>query len=281
MKKSLFISAALIGALVTSCKKEEDPAPTTTGGGTTTPALTYLIYMDSTTSTDVSQNTEVRRFTYNSSKKLIKVEYKYLPSTTYSNFDTLVYNSTGQLVSNENYTIGGSSSPNRSYGLNYNGSAQISTINEGGEDYSTSPSVTYAKVHTLSYTAGKLSGMTSVYTLGANGNSNDTITNIVYSGDNVASVIYNNMAITATTSTTAPNPYYGLGLDPSDFIHLVNKNNMLQAYLTADPTLIMQDATYTYANGRVATIVSNEWDNGVVPNVIKRTTTTYITYKGY
>lgn len=279
MNKKLFLSAALIGALFTSCKKEDDEAPATTT--TTTPTLTYLISMDSTTSSDVSRNTEVRKFTYNSSKRLIKVEYKYLPNTTYSDFDTLIYNSSGQLVSNENYSIGGSSSPNRSYGLNYNGSAQISTINEGGEDYSTSPSVTYAKVHTLSYTAGKLTSMRSEYTLGANGNSNDTITNIVYTGDNIASVIFNNMPITATTSTTAPNPYYGLGVDPSDFVTLANKNNMLQAYLTSDPTLLVQDATYTYANGRVATIVSNEWDNGVVPNVITSSSTTYITYKGY
>ena len=277
MNKKLFLSVVLMGALFTSCKKEDEAAPTTT---TTTPTLTYLIYMDSITSTDLNHTTEVRKFTYNSSKRLIKVEHKYLPSTTYSDYDTLIYTSGGQLVSNANYSIG-NVTPNKTYGLNYNGSAQISTISEGGFDDSNSPATPYAKTHTLAYTAGKLSSMTSVYTLGANGNSNDTITNIVYNGDNVASVIFNNKAITTTTSTTAPNPYYGLGLDPSDFVNLVNKNNMIKAYFTSDPTLILQDDTYIYANGRVATIISNEWDNGVVPNVIKRNIITTITYKGY
>ena len=282
MKKNLFLSAVLIASVITSCKKKDEAAPETPA--TVTPTPTYLIYMDSTTSTDLSS--EVRRFTYNSSKRLIKVEHRQLNAgavpidpSAYYDYDTLVYNGSGQLISNTNYSIGGGPS-NKSYTLNYNGSGQVTTVDESGLDYSTSPATAYVKLHTFTYTSGKISSMTSVYSSGANGNSNDTITNIVY-GDNIVSVIFDNMPITATTSTTAPNPYYGLGMDPSDFVNIINKNNMLQAYLTADPTLLMQDATYTYASGRVATIVSNEWDNGVVPNVITNTRTTAITYKGY
>lgn len=279
MKKSLFISAALIGALFTSCKKEDEETPATTNTPTT-PTTTYLISMDSTTSSDVSQSTRVRKFSYNSNKKLIKVEYKYLPSSTYTNYDTLVYNSTGQLVTINNYSVGNTTTPNKTYGLNYNGSAQISTVDESGLDYSTSPATTYAKVHTYSYTSGKITGMTSVYTLGANGNSNDTITNITYTGNNISTLIYNNNAITATVDLTAPNPYYGLGLDPTEFIDMANKNNILQAYLTADPTMILVNQTHTYANGRLATSTDTEVDDSVTPPVTTISTTT-ITYKAY
>lgn len=271
MKKSLFISAALIGALYTSCKKEDDPAPTTTGGGTTTPALTYLIDKDSSTSSNVSHTTTVRKFTYNSSKRLIKVEYKYVPDLTYSNFDTLIYNSSGQLTSVIN-TVNGTS-----FGISYNGSAQITTVMEDGYDNSTSPSTLYTRVHTFTYTAGKITGMMSEYTSGANGNSNDTITNIVYSGNNIASLIYNNTPVTAETSTTAANPYYGLAFDPSDFINMINQNNLTKAYMTSDPTQILAQASYTYANGRVATVTENNKDNTGAPY----TRMVYISYKGY
>ena len=278
MKKSLFLSAAIIASFVSSCKKKDEAAPETPA--TVTPTLTYMIYMDSTTSTDVNQNTEVRRFTYNSSKRLIKVEHKYSPSTTYTNYDTLIYNSSGQLISNTNYSIGGGPT-NKCYTITYNGSGQMTTIDESGLDYSTNPATAYVKVHMFTYTAGKISGMTSTFSSGANGNKNDTITNIVYAGDNLASVIYDNMPITATISTAAPNPYYGLGMDPTDFVNVINKNNMLQAYLTSDATILLQDATYTYANGRVATITNKNWDNNTVPNFVTDTSTTTITYKGY
>lgn len=276
MKKSLFISAALLGVLFTSCKKEDEEVPATTT--TTTPTPTYLISLDSMTSSDTNESTRVRKFSYNSSKKLIKVEYKYLPSLTYSNYDTLVYSSGGQLVSINNYSVGNTVTPNKTYGLNYNGSAQISTVDESGLDYKNSPATPYARLHTYSYTSGKITGMLSVYTLG--GNKNDTITNIVYTGNNISSLIYNNNAITATVDLTAPNPYYGLGLDPTEFIDMANQNNITQAYSTVDPTKIVVNQTYTYANGRVATMTKTEVDTDVNPPV---TTiyTTFITYKAY
>lgn len=275
MKRNLFVSAALISALLTSCKKEDEAAPTTT---TTTAASTYKVYMDSTTSTDVSQSTRVRKFTYNSSKKLIKVEYKYLPNTTYTSFDTLMYNANGTLACSYNYSVGNSTA-NSSNVLYYNSSGQLTSIDETGTDYSTTPSVAFAKTHTFTYTSGKISMMTSDYTAGANGNSNDTLTNFVYVGNNISTLVYNGMSVTATVSTTAPNPYYGLGTDPTDFINIVNKNNILQAYLTSDPTQIFENNTYTYANGRVATKTSTRVDNSVPPVTVIETT--YITYKAY
>lgn len=274
MKKSLFISAALIGALVTSCKKEEDPAPTTTTTPTST--STYLISMDSTTTTEVGQSTRVRKFSYNSSKKLIKVEYKYLPSSTYTNYDTLIYNVNGTLSCTYNYSVGNSTA-NSSNVLYYNGSGELTSIDETGTDYSTSPPVAFAKTHTFTYASGKISTMTSVYTSGANGNSNDTLTDFVYVGNNISTLIYNGMPVTATVSTTAPNPYYGLGSDPTDFIYMVNQNNILTAYLTADPTQIFENNSYTYADGRVSIITSDKTDNNGTPY----TNVTYITYKGY
>lgn len=277
MKKNLFISAALISALFTSCKKEDEAAPTTTTN--TTPTLTYLISLDSTTSTDINQSTKVRKFTYNSSKKLIKVEYKYMPNSTYTNFDTLIYNVNGTLACVYNYSVGNNTA-NSTYVLYYNGSGQLTTVDETGTDYSTTPNVAFAKTHMFTYTSGKITSMLSEYTSGANGNTNDTITNIVYNGDNMASLVYNNNPVTATTSTTALNPYFGLGFDPTDFVNHINKNNMLQAYLTSDPTQIVEDNSYTYADGRVATKATSRVDNSVTP-AVTTVNTTYITYKAY
>ena len=273
MKTKLILSAALIGALFSSCKKNDATPTTTTTTTTTTPTVTYLISKDSATSTNPSQSTEVRRFTYNSSKNLVKVEHKPLPGSVYTNFDTLIYNTNGQLTTVKNYAVG-STTANQTSTVSYNGSGQLTTVAQ----LSIQNSTPYASSTAYTYTSGKITGVISVDT-SANG-SNDTITNIVYNGDNIASLIYDGQSVTATVSTTAANPYYGLNFDPTDFINVINKNNMLMAYFTSNPTSILQNTTYTYADGRVATSIDTNVDTSVNP-AVTTATTTYITYKAY
>ena len=86
------------------------------------------------------------------------------------------------------------------------------------------------------------------------------------------------MEITATADLTATNPYFGLFIDPTEWLDMINQNNILDAYLTADPTQTFTSNTYTYdAAGRVATIVSVDTDGDTTPPT-SITTTTTLTY---
>ncbi len=267
MKKNLLLTAALIGAFFTSCDTKDETTPTPTAGGTTTtPTVSYLIYKDSTTITGSSPSTEVRKFSYNSSKKLVKVEHRELPSASYSVFDTLIYNGSGQLITVKNYSVSNATA-NQTSTYTYNGSGQLTKVVQVVMNTSTTFSYTY--------TSGKITGM-----IASNSTNGLTISNIVYNGDNIASFIFDGDPTTATTETTAANPYYGLNFDPTDFINMINKNNMLMAYSTADPTIFIQNTKYTYANGRVATSIDTVVDTTVTP-AVTTVATTYITYKAY
>jgi hypothetical protein len=268
MKKNLFLSTVLMAALFTSCDPKEENNPTPAASATTTPTSTpiYMIYKDSaiTTQTGSSSSTEVRKFSYNSSKKLVKVEHRYLPNSSYTKFDTLIYNGSGQLITVKNYAVGNTAAYETST-ITYNGSGQLTGIVQSGMSL------------TFSYTSGKITG---IIINSSTSGSSLTISNIVYNGDNIASLIFDGDPTTATTETTAANPYYGLNFDPTDFVNMINKNNMLMAYSTADPTIIIQNTTYTYADGRVATSIDTDVDTSVSP-AVTTTTTTHITYKAY
>jgi YD repeat-containing protein len=269
MKKNLLLSAVLMATFFTSCGPKDETTPTPTASGTTTPTPTYLIYKDSaiTTQTGSSPSTEVRKFSYNSSKKLVKVEHKNLPSASYTEFDTLIYNGSGQLITVKNYSVGNTVAHQTST-VSYNGSGQLTSIVQ--VDMNTSITFSYT------YTSGKITGIIA----GDPSTNGVTISNIVYNGDNVVSLIFNGDPTTATFETTAANPYYGLNFDPFDFVNMLNKNNMLMAYSTADPTSIIQNTKYTYLDGRVATSVDVSVDDSVSP-AETTTTTTHITYKAY
>ncbi len=76
MKTKLILSIALVAVVFASCKKKETTTPdapaTTTGSTTGTPVLTYFVSKDST-SNGIVANNRVRKFEYNSSKKLIRL----------------------------------------------------------------------------------------------------------------------------------------------------------------------------------------------------------------
>jgi YD repeat-containing protein len=269
MKKNLLLSAVLMAALFTSCGTKDETTPTPTASGTTTTTPTYLIYKDSVITTKTgSSSTEVRKFLYNSSKKLIKVEHKNLPSASYTEFDTLIYNGSGQLITVKNYSVGNTVAHQTST-VSYNGSGQLTSVVQ----LNTPNSIT---TFSYTYTSGKITGI-----IAGNPSTNGvTISNIVYNGDNVVSLIFNGDPTTATFETTAANPYYGLNFDPFDFVNMLNKNNMLMAYSTADPTSIIQNTKYTYVDGRVATSIDTDVDTTVTP-AVTTVTKTYITYKAY
>jgi hypothetical protein len=275
MKKNLFLSTILFAALFSACKKKEDIAPSTTANGTTN-TLTYLIYKDSTISTDTNQTVEIKNYFYNANKKLIKVEYTYLPDVTYSAFDTLIYNAGGQLIKTDYYLVG-DQTPYLTHTFSYNSGGQLTKIVALSETIYNGVSSLGEIDYTYGYTAGKISSINIVDTA----STNETITNIVYSGENVSTFKDNNIPFTATTEATATNPYFGLLIIPTDVLSMTNKNNLLKLYMSTSPSKLYSDFSYTYADGRVATKKETIWENSVTPAVIQRTNTTTIFYKQF
>lgn len=252
MKRIIILSLTLLSLLTTSCKKKEttpEETPTTTGS----PTLTYLIGKDSVptvTSGTVTTDGLVRKFEYNSAKKLVRVWYKSGTNVTYNSRDTVYYNGSGQVSKVERYHTG-SSTVQESKIYNYT-SGVLASVNETG----TNSNGAYVRTRIFSYTSGVLSAQTVTYTSGSSdGGGVDNFTSAVFSNGNLVALNITGVgAVTATYATTAPNPYYGLNYDPEDLINMFCSHNILQAYPNSNPTSYFVDNTYTYLNGRVATI---------------------------
>jgi hypothetical protein len=250
MKTNLILSALLVGTFFSACKKTETKVDEPVVTPTPTPAVVYGISKDSTYD-GTANNTQVRLFTYNSGKKLVRVQYKQGTSTTYGNKDTLIYNGSGQLSKVESTSKNGTVTVTSTNTYNYT-SDLLTSVNENGSNSNGA----FIRTRTFTYSGGKLSGQAVTYSSGSGGSGGpENITSIVFSGNNMSSAdLTGNGNITFTSETTAPNPYYGLNLRSDDFINNFNQNNITKGYLTATPTMILLNNTYTYADGRVATI---------------------------
>lgn len=260
MKKKLILTATVIGALFYSCKKDS-PNTTNTNNNNNT-STTTVMAKDSSTQSGSPNSTEVREFFYNSSKVLVKVKFKYGTSTTYTNYDTIIYNGSGQISTVNSYSPSGLSTYSLSSTTTYNYTSGNLTSVVGPRD-----------TLTLVYTGGKI---TTIYQAQQGNSSIDTITSITYTGSNATSLVYDGTAATAVIDITASNPYYGgyFAFSSSDFTNLLNQNNMTSAYATANSSMVLTTRTYTYStSNRVITKV--ETDNSGTP----KTTTTYITYE--
>lgn len=289
MKTKFLFATLIFGAFFTSCSKDDSsptPAASGGGGGTPTPTTTYLIAQDSTYDNSNINNTQVRLFEFNSSKKLVRVQYKWGTSTTFNQWDTVYYNVSGKVSKVEKYNTGNSSAQVTNI-YNYTGS-DLTSVNESGIQYVDSSGTyvphAFARIRSFTYSGGKVISQSIVYTVGS-GSSNggpENINSMVYTNNNLSSAnIQMDMGsglqwypITITNSSTAPNPYYGLNYDSADFINLFNQNNITQVSITGPPAITLFVDTYTYLNGRVATIVDTDLTS--TPNRIR---TTYITYQ--
>lgn len=248
MKHLKFLFPVCIGIAfsisISSCKKDDknssnSPVPTTK----------TVISMDSSYNGNVNE-TQVRYFDYNSSKKLVKVSYKWGTNTSINEYDTVYYNTSGQVSKVERINVNTSSVIETSI-FNYT-SGILSSVNETG----TNNNGPFVRTRNFTYTSGKLSALSVTYTTGSGTGEPEDFTGIVFTGNNMTSADLTGIGnVTVTFETTALNPYYGLNYEPSDFINMFCQNNILKAYVTALPTIVFVDNTYTYSNGRVATIV--------------------------
>lgn len=266
--KTTLVMGVIVDYLTTSCKKSD----TTTTGPTPTPTpvqTVFMIYKDSMYAAGTTSNTTVKTYIYNSSKKLVKINYfKYSPTVNFYKSDTLIYNSSGQVVTVKTFSTG-ATTPTKTQNMSYNGSGQLTLVSETGNNGS-SYTLTGTYVYSSS-ASGKPSSYTSVYSPTTAG-TGDNVSSIVYTSGNMTSCIFDTFTITATNDLTAANPYYGLYNDGTDFINLFNQNNVLKAQDNSATPNILANNSYSYNNGRVSRIT----DQNNTPNYI-----TDITYKEY
>ena len=260
MKKLIPAFIVIMITSFASCKKDKKAVEPVDSPKT-------VISKDSTDDGTNTNNRQVRLFTYNSSKKLVKVSYKSGTSTTYDNYDTIYYTN-GKMSQIMSYNVGNSTAYAMNY-LSYNSSDQLEAAHESG----TNSHGGFDRNRIFTYTNGVLSSVSVTYYSGSSDGSPENISSIVFTSGNISSAVLvdlSNTAATLTTDLTAPNPYYDLYFKTDNPLNIFNDNNVLKVYPTISPSSPILDYSYTYANGRVATIT----DNTKSPVLV-----TYITYK--
>ncbi|MCB0380315.1 MAG: hypothetical protein KDD24_03600 [Flavobacteriales bacterium] len=269
MKKLMF-PALIIGLIFASCSKDNStPTPTTSGGGGGggTPSGTFLIYKDSVYNSSNANDTRVRTFEYNSSKKVEKIYYRWGTISTNTHYDTVYYNTNNKVSKVEQYIIG-NPTVQESKTYTYNGSNQLISVVEVG----TNDNGPYTRTRTFTYLNNKVNSQILVYSSGSS-NSNggpDDLSNIVFTGNNITSLDLTGYGNATATYDTYANPYYGHNVETDDFTLMFCQNNLMSAYLTASPTTVFVNRAFTYSNGRLATIFDSSENR-----------TTYITYQEY
>jgi hypothetical protein len=243
---------------VSSCKKvHHDPRPQT-------PSCTetdIIAQEDKVITGGSNPLTYKKVYKYNSSNKIVKIEYTYAPNTFYTYFDTIIYNG-GNVSFVNTYSTADPANPTRTNQHFYTGSRQDS-INDIG----TNGNGPYNKMVKFTYVSGVLSAQTVRYDLGTSPAGNTDISSITYTNGNVSSDVVAAGAVTLTTETTAPNPFLGLNIS-NDILILYNSNNVTSGYLTASPSTILFSTSYTYKNGKVKTITSGDGNGGTLVNTI-------------
>jgi hypothetical protein len=209
--------------------------------------------------------TQKKVYKYNANKKLVKIEYTYSPNTLYSSYDTITYNGSNEIVTVKSYNVGnGTAFTTKTYTYT---SGRITKVNEVG----TNGNGAFNSDRNFTYTSGVLSAQTVVYNSGsASGGGPENISSIVFTAGNPTSAdlgLSFGGAATITYETTAPNPYYGLNND-DDIILMFPKNNATSAYSNAAPGSPFFTTSYTYSNGRVATITDDDGNGGTRVNTI-------------
>jgi hypothetical protein len=261
--KNVYFSFAVLVTLVlsisfVSCKKdsETDTSSTVT--------KVYLLYKDSTVSTSY---TYVREYLYNSSKKLSKV-MTYLQGTLYT-YDTLMYNVDGTINIVNTYSTYYPTIPIATKTYTHT-SGKITSILETGSNANGA----YSRTRTFTYsTSGYPQNTLVVYSLGSSESNPENFSNMVYVNGNIVSAHLTGIGpVVATTDVTAANPYLGMNIETESIDKLFNKNNMTQARLDTLTNDVFFTSSFTYANGRVATI--HRVDDSGISDI-------WLTYKEY
>lgn len=167
--KKLFLITGLMAAAVfsiVSCKKEDDSS-TTTSGSTTSAVITCTLNRQVRSQSGSTNDTTWH--IYNSSNKVIQIKHDW-------GFDTIIYNSSGQL-SMVKEMQNGNSVPTTTYSYTYTGN-NLTQIIEKGTDNGTP----YTKTSTITYNSSNLP--LDITTKGDPDGKNLGLKNIIWSGNN-------------------------------------------------------------------------------------------------
>lgn len=239
MKKTLILSALAAATFLSSCKKDEDKA--------VVPSILTVVASDSSVSSD---HTEVKTYSYNANKKVVKVLIKYITSSyTSESYDTIYYNSDGKVSKVENRGVySGEVFINRTQELTYTG-GNLSMMIDSYSNWRKSASSSNSDTTKYSYVNGKLFKVDM--------GEGEVIDSITFVSNNIASAVYQGMKIIVTSDLTAPNPYVNTMYSPQDFLSFANANNVLKAYAELKPEVPLENNSYTYSNGKVLTKTEN------------------------
>lgn len=238
----LSLSFLILAISIVSCKKDENTTTTNT-------SKVYLLSKDST----VGTYTYVREYTYNSSKKLVKVSLLF--SSTLYQYDTLYYNTDGTLQKVYTYLANNPTTPSATKTYTFS-SGKMTSVAETG----TNNNGLYSRTRTFTYaTSGLPLTATVNYSIGASEGYPENYTNMEYDNGNIIKARLTGAGpVVATTEVTAPNPYLGMNIETSSIDVLFNRNNITMARMDTLTNDVFFTRTYTYTNGRVAKVHSVE-----------------------
>jgi hypothetical protein len=257
---SFFVLVFSISFFTISCDKSSSSTPfaappaSPTSTVVTSPPV-YLVSKDSTYDATPA-NTTVRLFEYDSNKKIVRVNYKMAGSNTIGQFDTIIYNVAGQISGVYKYNVG-STILQASNVMTYS-SGLLTSVAEMGNNGSP-----FVRTRTFIYSGNLPTSQTVVYTSGAGILTTipDSLTNIIFTGNNISSLVAGSLPITLTFDTTAYQSHITTLFNETSFIDLFNKNNLSSISLTSTPGFNVLNYTYSYLNGRVSQIISSGFNS--------------------
>ncbi len=266
MKKILF-PLLVASAIFASCKKDEDTTPTTG----TSPATTKKTVISKDSTTENGINVLVRVFEYDSADRLVKIKFKDTTNTTYNRYDTVIYNSAGNVERIDNYSLGVQTG---TISTMYSGNNVTQIASSVGDTLK----ITYVNdtISTLISAFGSSGGTITRDTLTAFGfDSKGNAISLNLRGTRVPSP-FTSLNITTQANTSYNNPYYGNYINIEDWYDILNPNIFVSSYITEDPSKKSLERSYTfYANNFVKSYTTKKYDKSFA---LKSTTNTSVEY---
>jgi hypothetical protein len=170
-------------------------------------------------------------------------------------YDTLYYNTDGTLQKVYTYLASNITTPTATKTYTFTSGKMTSVVETG-----TNNNGAFTRTRTFTYaTSGSPLTATVNYSIGASEGYPENYTNMEYVNGNITKARLTGVGpVIATTEVTAPNPYLGMNLETESIDILFNRNNITMARMDTLTNDEFFNRTYTYANGRLATVHSVE-----------------------
>jgi hypothetical protein len=253
---SLIILSALIALTIFGCTKNKDVDPEPT------PEPCKDVISQEVTIHEGSVDDNFKKvLIYNSDRNVVKINYAY-GNNDFTRYDTVIY-SNGKISAIKTYSIYNAQIEEASRTFTFNGDNLISVndVRSGTDGYD--------KTVTYTYNQGVLSAINTVYASGSGDEGNpENISSIVFVDGNLTSAILDGIgAVTIEYDLGGPNPYYGTYIEYEDLISVFSKNNAKKAYLNDSPDSPFFTKSFTFTDGKLATISETNEDGPRVTTI--------------